>query len=516
MTNGMPFPEFLVVGFVGARRLQGPDEKGRISEREARLASQLNNVLDRLQAELATRENLVAYSALAAGSDTVFAEVIAARNIPHKVVLPTPADSFFIVADFGSVESMARSQALLAGPNVIARTVASQSPQRRTRFSECGFEVANGSDLLIAVHDPSAPERPGGTKETVKFAQSLGKRIIEINIIGDMPVSETAEISWNSETTNGALEEILSTSEAEFDDGATYLPAVAALKKKTSSLSRSAKVHFHYTATLVLSAHVAATLIATVSLAYLRPDLQIPLILVKICLLLLGLGLPLYLFFFSPQRHWATARMCAELCRSVLAMRGFPGPLIYLNSLRLPELDRLTDSLQILHLSASRSHPLGVAEFAALYEQNRIDPEISFYMSKAAVARAMLRTLECLFYIFTILAVLNAFWHLGHLLNKYTIPDSIEAATRVAPVLLPMLAVASASLISTLDLDRRIERYQSMATFLSKERGCLRACTGNLTSGSGIFLDKTVNRIEQALLQETVEWYSKHTYVRGH
>jgi len=70
--------------------------------------------------------------------------------------------------------------------------------------------------------------------------------------------------------------------------------------------------------------------------------------------------------------------------------------------------------------------------------------------------------------------------------------------------------VACAAWISTLDLDRTIERFAMMSRFLRNEQECLRAAE------SKVIVVRTVNRVEQALLHEVVEWYAKHAFVRGH
>jgi hypothetical protein len=519
MPNRDIFPKFIIVGFVGARNLEAPDKIEKLAVREQRLAERLDSLLDGLLAKKAPNESLIALSALAEGSDTLFAEVAAKRNIPHRIFLPTTADAFFRIEDFGTPEELSRSKALLAGHNVIERRVASHSHDRRTRFSECGFEIANGCDILIAAHDIAAPERPGGTKETLKFARALGKRTIEINLGDDMAVLEDAKkaIEETAEPHSNPvnLSEFLVPGDLSSAQPATYLPAVAALKRRTSDASQRAKLRFHYTATLVVLAHLSATLVAAVSLAYASPRLQLPLILLKVALLFVGLGLPVYLFLVAPQRRWARARMTAELCRSVLCLRGFPSPLTYLGTLHIPEFHELKESLQVMHLQASPAPPMPVKEFATEYELTRMNPQIEFYQSSAESAERTLGRFEFLFYLCSALALANAVLYLGNDLHWYTLGASFEYWARLGPIAFPMLAAASTSLISTLDLNRRVQRFQAMAIFLQEERECLRACDSHFASGSSIFLESIIDRVEHALLQEVVEWYSKHTYVSG-
>jgi hypothetical protein len=503
-----PFPRFVTVGFVGARRLAGAASPGAVAEREKLLRARLSGVLDTLHAEAPIHGSLVAISSLAEGGDTVFAEEIAARGLPHRVFLPQTADEFFNRGDFASPESLDRSKARLGGASVIEVRLASQSQDRRVRFSECGFEIADACDVLIAAYDPSQPEKPGGTKETLRFARSMGTRTFEIALDGDMQVSETAATrASTSESARRMIAGLLSSLPAGRAGAGPYLPEVEALKDKTSSLARRNKNLFQYAAGIVVMAHVAATLIAGAALAF---EWHLAWLTgIKILFLLVGIGLPAYLLMRAPQRLWSTSRLTAEICRSVLSLRGFPSPPNYLQSIALPELEWLVQSLEILHLKAAPSNRMEPGAFAAGYARVRIDVQVEFYEKRAASARRALWWLERLFFFFSVAALVFSFIYLSMEWRGTASGHGYDQGARVAAIALPMLAAACASLVSTLDLDRRIERFRAMAVFLRAERDCLRA------SDSAIIVANTVNRVERALLLEVVEWYSKHTYVRG-
>jgi hypothetical protein len=440
---------------------------------------------------------------MAEGSDTLFAEAVAARSLPHRVFLPQTADAFFNGKDFPTQASMDRSKARVSAKNVIELRVASQAQDRHLRFSECGYEIANACDVLIAAYDPGLEGRKGGTKETLTFARFMGTRTIEIELTGDMAVVETAADA-------ASRKEAGPPPTIELDESTgkkAYLPEVDALKKETSSISRRFKNYFQYSAGFVVSAHVLATLIAGIAITY---DLHEPWLTgVKIIFLVAGISLPVYLTKRAPQRHWATARMTAEMCRSVLALRGFPKPLGYLRSLVLPELDPLIQSLETLHLQASANNPMSPEDFASEYVRARINVQIEFYESRAARATRKRKVLECLFYVFSGTALATSLVYLYMELKDKTRPPDLEPLMKLIPIALPILAAACASLVSSLDLDRRIERFQTMAVFLREQRECLKS------GGGAVILANVVDRVERALLHEVVEWYSKHTYVRG-
>ena len=105
---------------------------------------------------------------------------------------------------------------------------------------------------------------------------------------GEKAIREAVEPHLNQVN----LFEFLKTGDLSGAQPATHLPAVAVLKQRTSDASQRAKLRFHYTATLVVLAHLSATLVAAVSLAYANPGLQLPLILLKVALLFVGLWPP--------------------------------------------------------------------------------------------------------------------------------------------------------------------------------------------------------------------------------
>ncbi len=501
------FPRFVVVGFVGTRHIGDPAGREALAGCETRLRDRLGEILDQLRADSDPKGSLIAVSSLAVGSDTAFAEAVSDREICHRVFLPQTPDAFFNLADFGSEEALKRSENRLRGGNVIDIRVSSDSPDRRERFSECGYEIADACEVLVAVHAEGAPKQPGGTLETLEFARNLGKRIIEIHLEGDMTAAETSADHTGEARLNPAQFKRLFTIELpDRPEADAYLPAVAALKRQTSSMSQRAKNFFQYSAAIVVTTHVAATLIAAAVLVY--GIHQLWAIKVKLIFLAIGFGLPICLLLRKPQREWVTARLVAELCRSVLAMRGFRARLAYLTSFQLPDLDWLIQSLEILHLQAVPANRVGFRDFAKSYEESRVNVLIDFYETRAARAEMWHRVLESMFYGFSGAALVSAFAYFSIQEGWIGPLSGTEELAKIIPIGFPVMAAACAALISTLDLERRIERFRAMARFLEAQRECVRAAT------SETILARVVDRTEHALLQEIVEWFGKNTYVR--
>ena len=507
MSRSALFPSFVVVGFVGTRKVEDPAQPGR----EARLHARLAEVIDRLRQEIGTDRSLIAVSALATGSDTIFAEVVAERGINHQVFLPQTADAFFNLPDFGTEAALERSRRLAGGANVIEVQVASDSQERQMRFTECGYEVANSCDVLIAVHAASAIKRPGGTIETLEFARTLGKRVITVPLEDHLAISETGDLGpLGVDPDAPQLDRLFTIKDPGAAGAQDHLPAVTELKRHASAISQRAKSYFQYSAGVAVTTHVLATVIAVAVLVYDYHHLWA--IAIKVLLLAVGLTLPIYLHLRTPQHEWATARLVAELCRSVLALRGFPNRLSYLKALHLPELSRFVQALEVLHLKAAARQPFDLPAFAKAYEANRINAQMAFYAQRARQAKKVRRALEWSFYVTSSAALISSIVYLyyGGSENAQQLPTAVLNLTRFCPIAFPVIAAACASLISTLDLDHRIDRFDSMVRFLTAQRGCLR------TANSRITIVRIVNRVEQALLQEVVEWFAKHVYARGH
>jgi hypothetical protein len=118
---------------------------------------------------------VVALSALAAGSDTLFAQAAVALGIPLVAVRPfdSYADDFSGVAArdaYGALWSRAERQVALA-----YRSRSQEAYRAAMRW------VAARSDVLLAIWDGRPVAHAGGTADTVAHARALGRRILHID-----------------------------------------------------------------------------------------------------------------------------------------------------------------------------------------------------------------------------------------------------------------------------------------------------------------------------------------------
>lgn len=512
----MTFPRFRVVGFVGTRRIGGP-------EMERRVKARLAGVFAQLEQELVPGEQLAAVSALALGGDTLFAEVVAERKgMPHQVFLPQTEDEFFNLKDFEDDASLARARRRLdpASGNVVEVRVVSLLADRRERFSECGYEIVNECDVLVAVHPGDAAGKPGGTVETMKHAEGLGRRIFEITLQDDVPVREIAA-PQAAEKRAGEEDEVFAwplALDPAIDDRSLAL--LTALKNRASDVSGGEKRSFRWVAATAVWTHVAATTVAAVALAF---DLHHEALKgAKLLLLLSGFSVPFYFHHFRarPERRWVTGRLVAELCRSVLAVRGLPGQLGYLRNFYLPEYRQLIRALNLVRLQSARTSTVGLKEFADRYVTERIgEPrdgqppsrrtQIGYFTASAGSAAHWRHRFETGFYLFSFAALVCALVYLFLHVEHHS-PWWEQALFWFVPVVFPTAAAAFAGWISIMDYDRRAERFRELVRYLEEQRERIRQ------AAAGGMLVRAVHRTEHALLQEVVEWHAKHSHARGH
>jgi hypothetical protein len=498
---------------VGARRLSpgGADE----AVWQQRLRARIDEILDGLERELRPGESLTAVSALAAGADTIFAEAVAARNLSHQVFLPNTPDAFFTEKDFfGSQDQLRRSMRLLENRNVIEVRIVSESADRRTRFSDCGYRIVHECDVLIAAlpeEDLNEGGKPGGTRETLLHAEAAGRRFFRVTLKEGLPV----ESSPGREALPGSADEVYAWTVAPASSSDAH-PEIRALKETASAMAGRHKAFFHYSSSFVLATHLTATAISVWSLADL-PNGGVTRW-AKPILLLAGLGIYFFLNHRKPHRDWVTARLVAELCRSVLAVRGLSGHLAYLREFHLPGCHELVRALNILHLRSARGGIAAPREFAERYLRERIGggpdagpgAQIEHYGSRRATAFQRRGWLETAFYAFTVVALIFATLHALSPADGQFASAGQRIAHGIVPVLFPVLAAAAASWVSVLDLDRRAELYGTMVAFLRQQRHSV-----DQAKESEAILVRAVHRTEHGLLQEVVEWYATHAHLRG-
>lgn len=130
--------------------------------------------MDELLAKLS--RPLVGISCLAAGADSLFAELILQHGGSLEAVLPFPEYEQEL-----SVPQRGRFHALLRMAS--ATTVLEKRESKEDAYFEAGKKVVDAADVLLAIWDGKPARGLGGTADIVEYAQQENKQIIRLDPI---------------------------------------------------------------------------------------------------------------------------------------------------------------------------------------------------------------------------------------------------------------------------------------------------------------------------------------------
>lgn len=117
---------------------------------------------------------LIGLSALAAGTDQLFAQTVIALGGNHIAVVPLDDYERF----FSQPNERRKYRELLA----LSEKIYLKHPgPDQAAFLAAGQYVVENCDVLIAVWDSRPSEGVGGTADVIDYAQGIGRRIIHID-----------------------------------------------------------------------------------------------------------------------------------------------------------------------------------------------------------------------------------------------------------------------------------------------------------------------------------------------
>lgn len=120
---------------------------------------------------------VAAVSALAEGADTLFAEAALSAGATLEIV--RPYDGF--EREFGTGRRRRHYRELVAAAQ---RETQLPFSVRSTRAYEAAMRrVTNVCDVLVAAWDGTPPRGTGGTADTVRYAESIGRRVIHLDVV---------------------------------------------------------------------------------------------------------------------------------------------------------------------------------------------------------------------------------------------------------------------------------------------------------------------------------------------
>lgn len=171
----------LKIGITGHRKLEFPEV----------VRQSIKDTIQKIL--LSESENkFVAFSSLAAGSDSIFAEVALESGGELKPILPMPVDEYLI--DFDPEDSKLFHDLFARGedPLVLTDAIPTNREQRDEAYWKAGQWVVDQSDVIIAVWDGKSRNGKGGTADVVNYAQKSGKKLIRI----DSYRSDISRLFW--------------------------------------------------------------------------------------------------------------------------------------------------------------------------------------------------------------------------------------------------------------------------------------------------------------------------------
>jgi hypothetical protein len=122
----------------------------------------------------------VGITSLAVGADQLYAEVLRKSHTPYIAVIPS-AD---YETTFQNTNDLERYQELLRKASESLRLPFEEPSE--TAFYEAGKQIANLSDMMIAIWNGLPAKGLGGTGDIVKYALSIKKPVVHLN-----PVTQT-------------------------------------------------------------------------------------------------------------------------------------------------------------------------------------------------------------------------------------------------------------------------------------------------------------------------------------
>jgi hypothetical protein len=475
-----------IVGFTGHRHLQAPEK----------VAESLRKVIDYLRAGIAGQ--LMGYSSVAIGADTLFAEACVSLSIPWTAVLPRPENDF--KSDFNESDWQRTSWLLRQ-----AAHIESLSPRRdrELAYLECGLSTVEEADLMIAVWDGNSSRGTGGTADVVAHARTLAKPLILLNPHSLHVERERFSLEQFSDKEMSYLNRVPDYAPHE-SPGQPQERVRQFFEKVDRHAARIApRVRGWVGASVLMNA--LAAILTTASIVFVLTSKIVDAI---IFLLVAGAIVSVALIKRKEaHRKWIRCRVAAEICRSALAtwrLGDFATPFWFT---QLDGFTRLAKSVRLLHLSDREKRLFNLDDWRQNYLESRVDAQLNYF-------RRRRRKLTLALAIFN-----GGFWTLSALAIGRTIFSALflrdgsglllsQAIHSFLPIALPLAAGCALSLISIFDLNRQLARSKAMETLLKTARGRIEKCE------TIVSLRHAVEHAENAFASEVFEWFILYKYPR--
>jgi hypothetical protein len=488
-------PHYHVVGFSGHRQL----------DRSAVIAPALRQALAALQQTSAGE--WIALSSTAAGGDLLFARTALELKLAWHAILPLPPAEFR--RDFSDAEWREVEGVLAEAEQV---RVITENGSREDAYLDCGVETVNDCDVLLAVWDGEPARGKGGTADVIRYARQMQKPLVLIDAATGATQRENFEkFAADDHHLNffNALPDAPASPPPE-TGAPSAVAAIARFQRKVDHAASRGAPQFRRLIAGTVLLHVLATIVATAGLAFGWHVLELPWI--KLLCLTAALVVALALRYAGSHHNWVRCRLAAEIARSALATWGLPRRAPLFQDLDLVEFRQLLRSLHLQHRRAAAEKPVALEDFRRSYLAGRLDDQLGYFRRRLLKALPQLKRLRIGFWAATLLAIgCTTVYAVQSTLHREWIDGTAEELLfYFLPIVLPVVAAAFISLISINDLHRRVARYREMVHALEQARSQIAFCR---TWNS---LERIVQKTENALLREVLEWHSITSFSESH
>ena len=495
--NDFLLPPAWVVGFAGHRHLQNREKVREV----------LLTLVNSLRAEISGQ--LVGYSSVAIGGDTIFAEALLSCGLPWMALLPHPEHDF--KNDF-TESDWATTSALLQRALRVQSLSEKKGTDRDLAYLECGILVVEEADLVVAVWDGKPARGVGGTADIVAIVRNSSKPLILIDPDSlvvqrerlSPEVLSDPEINYLNEVAN--REGVLLSANAKPEERVRRL-----FENVDAKAARIAPRFRRWVAASVIMNGLAAILTA-IGIAFELTSV----VLSAITFILMATATIAVLLIKKKKAHWKwiRCRVASEICRSALATWKLPDVAdpVWFN--QLAGFGGLAKTLRLLKLTDRTCQVQNIAEWRESYLTGRIDQQIDYFRHRRKQFSLGLSILTFSFWTFSAVGIGRAIltasvFGVGPILSltpsQFFAWHTLEF---LLPIALPLAAGCTLSLISIFDLNRQLSRSRAMESLLMTARDQIAKCE------SGASLRRAVEHTENAFAGEVFEWFTLFRYPR--
>ncbi len=154
------------IGITGHRTLEDP----------VMVKRQIAEAIDKILLENNT-DSFEAYTCIATGSDTIFAQVASEKEGTLKIIMPFALEEYrkdFLIENDGDI-AVFNELSKKNTPIIVTDIIPKNKDTKDDGYLVAGKYVVDNSDVLIAVWDGEKAAGKGGTTEIVNYAKANGK-----------------------------------------------------------------------------------------------------------------------------------------------------------------------------------------------------------------------------------------------------------------------------------------------------------------------------------------------------